>query len=590
MNIEDLSPRTLRIPTDPVARKPDLVPCDFQHPRLAANLIDALQELRANSNLSYGTADHYKQAILNLLRAPLAELPSNASLASHGPKLVNALYMWESNLLSTYGTASTIPQSHGMRMRRLIKMWIAAGHPTSDQVASWAESPPLHGSGSSTPLDEFSNAERLAIRARCRSLIRAMEDRTAQSRATLETGSDPRTHGWETEANALWGVAHLGRPGMASIEADLNTSALAGPRLSTRRPASTVIAATRRLYPDRLELIAFRTLIQLATGAAPEEISRLTTADIDIEHETVRLRLTKSRAHHARTIHCPTTSASADKGWKSGDLIIRLLRATERARAEVQHSESSPLFLTLTRDTHRRLVPHQVDFHRREFASLLTSIDPPISEPYDARRLRKTVKSVRAVLLRSAELAADDHSVAVFQRHYAQSTTIHVLAGEAVTTAQQQVINHLRSGPTFINAQAKDLTDSPDPVIANAAVTETQATDTDRSMAPAACTDPHQSPFTPAGRLCEHRPTMCFACPNAIVFTDHLPRLLAYRDVLEQQRLELTPQQFTATYGQQLTNLDAVLDQFSALQVERARTELDNTTIHIPLAHRGTHL
>lgn len=393
MNIEDLSPRTLRIPTDPVARKPDLVPLDFQHPRLAANLIDALQKLRATSNLSYGTADHYRQAILNLLRALPAELPSNASLASHGPKLVNALYMWESNLLSTYGTASTIPQSHGMRVRRLIKMWIAAGHPASVQVAAWAEGPSLHGAGSSTPLDEFSNAERLAIRARCRSLIRAVEERTAQSRATLETGSDPRTHGWDTEANALWGVAHLGRPGMASIEADLNTSALAGLRLSARRPASTVIAAIRRLYPDRLELIAFRTLIQLATGAAPEEISRLTTADIDIEHDTVRLRLTKTRAHHARTIRCPITPANADKGWKSGDLIIRLLRATQLVRAEAQNPESSPLFLTIARDPNRRFSPSQVDFQRREFASLLASIDQPISEPYDARRLRKTVKA-----------------------------------------------------------------------------------------------------------------------------------------------------------------------------------------------------
>ena len=39
---------------------------------------------------------------------------------------------------------------------------------------------------------------------------------------------------------------------------------------------------------------------------------------------------------------------------------------------------------------------------------------------------------------------------------------------------------------------------------------------------------------------------MCFACPNAIVFTDHLPRILAYRDILRRHENEMTPTQFAA--------------------------------------------
>lgn len=182
--------------------------------------------------------------------------------------------------------------------------------------------------------------------------------------------------------------------------------------------------------------------------------------------------------------------------------------------------------------------------------------------------------------------------VAVFHRHYAQSTTVHVLAGEAVTTAQSQVLDRLREGPTLVTASAHELTTAPDPLVAAAATTATAASITDRAMGPATCTDPYDSPYTLAGRLCEHRPSMCFACPNAIVFADHLPRLLAYREILEDQRRELAPQHFAATHGQQLLNIEAILSQFTPEQIERATNELTQTSqiIHVPLGQRGTHL
>ena len=70
--------------------------------------------------------------------------------------------------------------------------------------------------------------------------------------------------------------------------------------------------------------------------------------------------------------------------------------------------------------------------------------------------------------------------------------------------------------------------------VSAAADAEVAATPTDRAMNVAHCASPYESPFSPAGRLCEHRPSMCFACPNAIVFADHLPRILGYREVLRE--------------------------------------------------------
>ncbi|MGW1888474.1 hypothetical protein [Streptomyces sp. NPDC001970] len=60
-----------------------------------------------------------------------------------------------------------------------------------------------------------------------------------------------------------------------------------------------------------------------------------------------------------------------------------------------------------------------------------------VTGPHDVRRLCKTAKITRAAVLGGsvADLAGDDHHVAVFRRHYAHGTTAHVLAGRAVTGA-----------------------------------------------------------------------------------------------------------------------------------------------------------
>ncbi|MCZ4071216.1 hypothetical protein [Micrococcus sp. H39-S4] len=411
--------------------------------------------------------------------------------------------------------------------------------------------------------------------------------------ALMEQGSDPRIGGWDGP-NTMWALANLGRPGQDTIAHEVAEADVfpAGPEGTTRNVRAATRVALSYLYPDRIDLVAFRTVLQLATGAAPEEWTGVTLADIDVEHEVVRVRLRKTRAHQWRTLVCPVTTDQPGTGWRSGDILLRLLNATALVRHELSDHGASPLFATVLRNPTGNLCARPVKFNQQEFSELLGAIESPISRPHDSRRLRKTVKSVRAALLRSIDIAADDNTVPVFHRHYAQSTTIHVLAGEAVTAAQTQVLDRLHAGPTVITAPSHELTGAADPQIAAAATAETAASPADRAMGPATCADPYASPYSVAGRLCEHRPSMCFACPNAIVFTDHLPRLLAYREILEGQRRELAPQHFASSHGQQLLNLEAVLSQFTPEQIERAEGELTDasTAIHVPMSERGTHL
>lgn len=607
MTAVDLAPRQMSFALPTANIDGSLSPLEFRHPVLAAELADALIIMRRVLVLSDGTAYHYRRTIMSVLRDLPESCPRTISLSSTEPSVVDAFHEWESALAGTYAAESNVPHRQGTRLRRLIRILDSEGRDVGARLLRWAQSPVLHRGGVDTPLDEFSNAERLAIRDACRTRIRELEARLVVGRGLIVSGTDPRAVGSPRPADILWGVRHLGRTPETSIEQEVRNACGEGAldgldvKFADVQPATPGGAnrVMRRLmaylYPSSEDLAAFRTLLQLETGAAPEEWSGVTLGDITHVSDALLVRLHKARAHRTRTVRCRTTGSEDSGGWRAGDLILRLLAATENARSEAQDGADAAaemLFCTVQRSVKRTLAFRAESFSRHPFTSLLTSISPPISRPYDARRLRKTVKSVRAAVLRSASLAADDdHSIAVYQRHYAQSTTVHVLAGAAVNAAQQQVFDRLR-GPMFVNAPAEAIKDGATETLASAAAAEVASSPTERTMNVTHCTSPYESPYAPAGRLCEHRPSMCFACPNAIVFVDHLPRIVAYREILRGHQNEMPPAQFAAAHGQQLRNVEQILSEISSDERERAQgaAENMNAPVHVPLSQRGVHL
>lgn len=606
MTEPDLSPRRM---TFMLRSRVDgtISPLEFHHPVLAAQLADALVSMSHSLRLSDGTLYQYQQTITKLLRDLPASCPRSVGLSSPGGALIEALHDWELALAGTYAANSNMPHKYGGRIRRLIKVHSAAGHDLDDQLLRWARARVLHRGGETTALDEFSNAERLAIRDACRARIRSLETRLAFGRQLLAEGTDPRASSWSRAADIVWGVRHLGRLPEPSIEREVINASHVGyldainsgfidDLPAARGGGSRVMRRLMSyLYPSSEDLVAFRTLLQLETGAAPEEWSTVTLDDVSRTTEELHVRLYKARAHRSRVVRCPITDHDGASGWRAGDLVQRLITATENARTEAREHDpklANSLFVTVRRSVRRALAVRMETFDGHPFAKLLTSITPAISRPHDARRLRKTVKSVRAAVLRSADAAAgDDHSIAVYQRHYAQSTTVHVLAGAAVNAAQQQVFDRLQ-GPVFVKDSAQKVADEASGLLADAATAESTGTSAERSMNVTHCVAPYDSPHTPQGRLCEHRPSMCFACPNAIVFTDHLPRILLYREILRNHEREMPPAQFATLHGQQLRNIEYILNEFSPQDRENARRESAalGTTVHVPLSQRGVHL
>lgn len=604
----DLAVRELRLaPRRGERLNGSIHPLGFHHPRLAAALADELLDLRSSFSLSDGTTYNYRRVLVLLLRALPQELPRGTCLETGGDALVDALDGWERSLAGKFPPTSIAPNEYPRRIRRLLKNRLARGRVVHARVAQWADGESLHPAGTENPLDEHSNAERLAIRDGCRDRIRDMEERLRQGQSLLDEGKDPRLDGWHSLPNLVWAARHLTRPGESTIVRQLTKVASALTASDMKLLGSIDTAGRRRgfvlldrlvalLYPTDVELMAFRTLLQLETGAAPDELTDITVDDIEWRDDHAALRLHKARARRSRTIRLRHSSSSRHDGWRGGDVLRRLVEATQRCRSEVDsanHPHANRVFLSMR----RRLGASPMEYGRpdqRAYRFLLQHLEAEISKPHDPRRLRKTVKSVRAAVLRSVEsAAADDHSVAVFQRHYAHSTTVHMLAGTSIANAQGQVFTRIQSGPTFVGETAIESAERhSEPQVVAAAQAELSRTGTDRQLNVAHCSDPFASPFEPAGRLCQHRPAGCFACPNAIVFRDHLPRLLAYRDVLDGHQREMAPAVFAATHGQQLVNLNRILAEFDAPDVAAARTELrqSESVIHIPLSQRGSHL
>lgn len=581
-------------------------PADFTHPLLAAELADEYVDMFSSLGLSHGTMYNHRKALLSLLTSLPPSLKKTTSLsAGGGEDLAEAFYEWERDLGAKYKATSHLPTEYPTVIRRLVRQRAASGKLVSSQVGAWAAGQNLHPGGVDRPLDEFSNRERLAIRDGCRNRIRRLERRLDRGRSLLRIGRDPRVHGWSGLPNMLWALHNLARDEEPSILGALSDAfktlahadqeELGGPYDRGRGTSHHIFRElSSMLYPTDLDLAAYRTLLQLETGAAPEEISAVKPGDLERHDGSFHVPLRKDRGRRTRHIRLKLSGqdSSARSGWRGGDLVQGLLTATDLVR-ELPGDDPDSIFLI----GHRRgstITPRREHFSKRTFSRMIHELETEVSLPHDPRRLRKTVKSARAAILRSAATAAgDDHSIAVFQRHYAQSTTVHILAANAITAAQTQVFERATNGPKFIPMTTLEALDMPLPVeIKSAAQAELGQSVAESNLGVGQCSDPYASPYGDAGRLCQVRPAMCFACPNAIIFSDHLPRLLGYRKILEAHQLEMAPTVFAATHGQQLQNIDRILAEFTPEEIHRARTTATSwgTTVHIPLSQRGTHL
>jgi hypothetical protein len=516
--------------------------------------------------------------------------PGAARLDGGPVDLTGIIRDWETALRQQHGPRSQQPYQSAVALFALIGQRAARDPGVSERLRALAAARPMFGKGATTPLDEFSNAERLALRKMARADITALEARLARGTALLARGADPRLHGWGEPANLVWAARH-GILTTAALHAGLPEKVTAWPA-AVRQMLGTsaghrhgrfglMMAAAGLLFPCELDLHPFRVLLLLAmTDCTPEELADLRLAGIEFSDGAVRLRQAKARAGRVRIRLHPPTEPEPDTGgrvhrgsgnWDIPGLIRRLLAVTAASREAFQAGDWL-LLAVEARDYDTRLGAQAARFKQdgRRFTHWIAAhaaeagVSPAISVPHDARRLRKTAKTTRVAALGGTltDLAGDDHHVEVFRGHYAHGTTAHVLAARAVNAAQDKVFDKARTHPVFLDAAAESRLADPE-VAAAAGLSAGQAAAMGAGkldMGLTNCRDPYDSPHTPAGTLCHVAPAMCMLCRNAVVFTAQLPRLVQLAGHIQAQRDVLEPPRWQAVWGRQAAALAELFD------------------------------
>ncbi|WP_030782124.1 hypothetical protein [Streptomyces sp. NRRL S-920] len=609
--------RSLLVPERGREKTVTLDPGAYRCSVLVAQLADEWLKLARGTALRSG-GQSYAHGVRNLARFVDKHLPTlgldpqKARLDGDTVDLVAVLYAWEAAMREESGAESGNSYDRATSVLALIANRAAWDGAVPESLRLRAQARPAFRKPPEEPLDEFSNAERIALRDASRAAIRAMEERLSWGRELLEAGVDPRQDSWRKLENLVW-AARFGLLNSAALTENLPAHPKWWPRPlhdvmlepspdgKSRRPGIRQLGrgVGRLLFPDDMDLHPFRVLMLLGMAdTTPEELNDLKLGDLEAIDGGLRVVQSKFRAGRTRADLHPATEAGeyfAGAGaWDVPGLFRRLLAATELSR-EVFADVDPWLMLEVTREakdgslkagvcsfkrTDRRFT-HWIAQQRDAAGKLLE-----ISEPHDARRLRKTAKVVRATVLGGtvSDLAGDDHHVEVYRNHYAHGTTAHILAGRAVNRAQEWVFGRTIQSPVLVAEEAEKRLEDAE-VAADLGLEASQAKAMlagELDMGLVNCRDPYDSPHSARGKVCHVAPAMCMLCRNAVVFTSQLPRLLMLADHIERMRAALDPPRWQAVWGRQAAALNKIFAECGEL-LPAARREIDELGLRLDL-------
>ncbi|MYT12561.1 MULTISPECIES: hypothetical protein [unclassified Streptomyces] len=594
-------------------------PADYRCSLLAVQLADEWVEYVAATGIG-GHARNYAQAIGGFCGYVDRMLDSRAESASLAdPDLFDTLVQWELSLPEGYAPGSARPGLLASSLRVL--MIRRDDHPdrvVAPVLARLVRGPAFLGSGEKVERDEFTRQEKRAmVRAAWKS-AHATRKRLADGWALAEQGRHPEQGSWSSLPDLLWGLSHeelaaddfrrfLAAPREWPLELREFTAGpgrvpyrqATGPQLVRRLVAS--------LYPTTFDLHAFRVLLMDATGYTSEEVTGFGEAEVEFLPKGVRLTLLKKRAGHLKHRAFRDQAPSDVPGCPDDDLggqlavdwprrevsevVRQLLDLTARVRAKAPHVTDTLFVSAAVRPSYSggivigRWTP---DHPGTNFRRWLAVMEVEVKGDLHIGRLRKTVKVEKAIVTEGRiDAAADDHTEETFARHYAQGTTLRILSGRTISTAQQHWFDKALDrvdGPTVLGAE--HIARGP---LEDSGLSAQEAEDImsgQLDMGVSHCKNPYQSPFSRPGELCSVAPLRCLECRNAWILPSNLPQLLLFQAHLARLRTLLTPQVFTRLWGQSWVNLHAVLDDRQPEELAQARKHIEagQADLDLPLA------
>jgi hypothetical protein len=607
--------RVVRVPDRTgVLRDTLLDPAEFRCAALAGELADEWVDYVDASRVTGGMAQVYRRAVRDFcatVDAHLVHTASAASLERAQPDVAAVLAAWERALPAGHRAGSTTPAVLASAVRALIAR--RAQHearPVAAHLRHLVEGDVGVAWGATQEVDEFSRKDKRALVRAAWAYVNKLDQRLTQGWTLAAQGRHPAEDRWTSVPNLLWGLANQ-QVSPRDIRDNLPVIHQWPPplRAGIEQPDRPVYPArakemltrwlVHQLYPSGLDLHAFRVLLVAATGHAPEEVTTLTEGDVEFLPAGVRLRLTKQRARRVRHRvfrgDDPSTDTATGEPVEFVDrphrevaaIIRRLMRATEQARLRTPDADRLFTAASVTGGYELRIVRWDANQPRARFVDWLAHADLTVEGAPDIRRLRKSTKVEKAIAFggRVAD-AANDHHEETFRGHYAQGTTLRVLSGQVIATAQDHWFRRAVDGPTVLTDATTGILEQPDGFDA-LGLTSQEAGDLRQGaldMGVTGCRDPYDSPYSPQGQLCAVAPLRCLECRNAWVLPSHLPQLLLFSDHLDRLRTRLTPQHFAALWGQSYVNLHAVLADRTDDEKALARRHIDAEDIGLHLS------
>ncbi|MFJ6726650.1 hypothetical protein ACIQPQ_17240 [Streptomyces sp. NPDC091281] len=479
-------------------------------------------------------------------------------------------------------------------------------------LAQFARGKTLIAAGESAERDEFTLVEKRAMVRAAWNAVIALEKRLAEGWAMAGQGRHPDRGSWLSLPDLLWGLS-CGEIDLREISASLpvlrkwpselqrlvqyDDGTPIYPQTAKLRLNSQLVA---QLYPTTQDLHAFRVLLVDTTGHASEEVTSFGEGDVEFLPHGVRLTFVKKRAELVR--HRAFRDTAAESGGdeqastyditdgprrEASAVVRRLLAVTAKAREKAPHLPHTLFVAARVRAGHSLVFDHWVPNGGPEtrFEGWLASVGAEVIGEKHIGRLRKSTKVEKAIASGGRiSAAADDHLEETFAGHYAQGTTLRVLSGRVIATAQDHWFHKAVQGPTVVAADAEGALKDTE-ALKSLGLEEDQAEGIIQGqldMGVSHCKDPYDSPFSPRGELCAVAPLRCLECRNAWILPGQLPQLLLFERHLENLKRRMPPKSFTALWGQSYVNLRAVLaarsDQELALarkSIEAARAELN---------------
>ncbi|GAA4442563.1 hypothetical protein [Phytohabitans houttuyneae] len=398
---------------------------------------------------------------------------------------------------------------------------------------------------------------------------------------------------------ALLADLHADRIAHSETVRELATMAGSGvvPHRPGLRTAGERLALAQRLFLTRSDVIPLLVLLVGVTGRNIETIKELPAEHRVLDGQAVELRVVKRRRGPGNW----TSSVTWEIGpphrqlHTPGGLYLLLHRLTARSRSFSDTPSAWPIWRH-GRQAHVDGVAEHFDPFARELdglrfkntrwvaeQGLLADPGPdgePRRFPLSFPRLRTSIE-VRRTKQMGGHLpsAARTNTFPVLFRHYLRGDPIVTswaedVVGEALVDAEQAALAAHERALRTTGGRLRVVGGPVDP----GAIEHDAGLDPDRAQAAAAghldtgwsaCVDHDAHPAT--GRACQSTFLDCFHCGNCLITRDHLPRLLALLDALDERRQQISEQNWWDRYGPAwLAIRHDVLTRFTPDEVEAA--------------------